>query len=676
MRIPLALAIAVLLLATTFLAGYFALEQTALIMGRQVEESALRHVARNMTRLQGTLERELRNGLDESRAEISAMGSDANVSLVLFVDDKDRILAATRFDTIGRPIEKIPTGILPQTSSALSSQFHDIRAGMIGKVQLSGDRQSVTAIFPLSLGTKFGELRPSRVGILYEKYDLKRLKAAAYRNVHHQMWNYAFFLVGLACFVWIAFHLALTRRIGRIVSATERFAAGDLDARTGVSGADEIGRLARAFDDMAAKLQSLLSSLMSEIDQRIRLESRLRESGQKFRGIFDQTFQLIGLMTRDGTLTAANKTALDLAGVSESDVLNRPFWETPWWKHSGEMRAQLRQAVKKAAQGEFVRFEATHPTADGSLRYVDFSIKPVLDDTGNVVFLIPEGRDITDRKVAEENLKQHRDHLEELVSVRTGELQRQTNILVAINRIFHETIACETDVEVASVFLDVALELTGTRFGLVSELNAEETLDAVMLNKGAWDACDMPTEKAVKLLRHMEPHGYWGQVLGTGRGLMVNDPESNPHRRGVPEGHVPILRFLGVPLRDTEKIIGLIGLANKETDYTEDDRASVEALVPAFVEALNRKRVEMERGRLFLELRDAIEKVKTLRGLLPICSSCKKIRDDKGYWTQLEVYLSEHSDTEFTHGLCPECAEKMRKDFEEVAKLKEGESLC
>jgi len=90
-----------------------------------------------------------------------------------------------------------------------------------------------------------------------------------------------------------------------------------------------------------------------------------------------------------------------------------------------------------------------------------------------------------------------------------------------------------------------------------------------------------------------------------------------------------------------------------------------------FIQAIVRdvtehKLAEKERERLILELRDALEKVKTLGGLLPICSSCKKIRDDKGYWTQLEVYFSEHSEAEFTHGLCPECAEKMLKEFEKV----------
>jgi len=63
------------------------------------------------------------------------------------------------------------------------------------------------------------------------------------------------------------------------------------------------------------------------------------------------------------------------------------------------------------------------------------------------------------------------------------------------------------------------------------------------------------------------------------------------------------------------------------------------------------------------ELQQAIDRVKVLRGLLPICSSCKKIRDDQGYWTQLEIYIHQHSEADFTHGLCPDCAERLFQGY-------------
>ncbi len=68
-----------------------------------------------------------------------------------------------------------------------------------------------------------------------------------------------------------------------------------------------------------------------------------------------------------------------------------------------------------------------------------------------------------------------------------------------------------------------------------------------------------------------------------------------------------------------------------------------------------RKREEQERIKLIDELTEALKRAKTLAGLLPICASCKRIRDDRGYWNQVEAYISEHSDAIFTHGICPEC---------------------
>jgi hypothetical protein len=76
-----------------------------------------------------------------------------------------------------------------------------------------------------------------------------------------------------------------------------------------------------------------------------------------------------------------------------------------------------------------------------------------------------------------------------------------------------------------------------------------------------------------------------------------------------------------------------------------------------------RKQAEMEREKLIAELRDAVSKIKTLSGLLPICSNCKNIRDDKGYWKQIESYIRDHSEAEFTHSMCPVCAKKLYPEF-------------
>jgi len=93
------------------------------------------------------------------------------------------------------------------------------------------------------------------------------------------------------------------------------------------------------------------------------------------------------------------------------------------------------------------------------------------------------------------------------------------------------------------------------------------------------------------------------------------------------------------------------------TLYYEITRSETEeALVKDIAE---RERAEREKEKLIKKLQDALAEVETLSGLLPMCSSCKKVRDDKGYWNQIDAYIQQHSRAQFSHGICPECAEKL-----------------
>ena len=79
--------------------------------------------------------------------------------------------------------------------------------------------------------------------------------------------------------------------------------------------------------------------------------------------------------------------------------------------------------------------------------------------------------------------------------------------------------------------------------------------------------------------------------------------------------------------------------------------------------ALYKHKADAEKQKLVSELEEALAKVKTLSGMLPICASCKKIRDDKGYWNELESYISEHSEVLFSHAICPECGKKLYPQY-------------
>ncbi len=89
----------------------------------------------------------------------------------------------------------------------------------------------------------------------------------------------------------------------------------------------------------------------------------------------------------------------------------------------------------------------------------------------------------------------------------------------------------------------------------------------------------------------------------------------------------------------------------------------VVGIIESFQDITERINLEKERTELIGQLQSSLEKVKFLSGLLPICSNCKKIRDDKGYWNQIEIYIREHSEADFSHSLCPECVRELYPDY-------------
>ncbi|MFM9265593.1 PAS domain S-box protein [Tychonema sp. BBK16] len=142
-----------------------------------------------------------------------------------------------------------------------------------------------------------------------------------------------------------------------------------------------------------------------DITARSKVTAMLGDSQRRFRAIFDSSFQFVSLLKPDGTLLEANQTSLDFAGINLRDVANRPFWEGPWWAGSQEIREQLQEAISRSANGEFVRYEVEVKGANRTAT-VDFSLKPVADETGKIVLLLPECRDITESKQAQVALRQ------------------------------------------------------------------------------------------------------------------------------------------------------------------------------------------------------------------------------------------------------------------------------
>ncbi|WP_129127841.1 PAS domain S-box protein [Geomonas oryzae] len=184
----------------------------------------------------------------------------------------------------------------------------------------------------------------------------------------------------------------LSRRLEELAAFARRVAGGERSPRWQKGDIAEVEQLAEDLQSMA-----------NEIQHR---EQQLMESERLLRSITDHAFHYQGLLTPDGTLVDANRTALALIGAEKEAVLGLPYWDTPWWNHDAELRKRLRTSISIGAQGVPARFGATHLDQEGGVHHIDFSLSPIRDEEGAVIYLIAEGRDITDFAQAKSELKE------------------------------------------------------------------------------------------------------------------------------------------------------------------------------------------------------------------------------------------------------------------------------
>jgi PAS domain S-box-containing protein len=131
--------------------------------------------------------------------------------------------------------------------------------------------------------------------------------------------------------------------------------------------------------------------------------SERKERQRRFEAVFNNTYQFTGLMDPDGTLLEANRTALEFGGLDRTDVIGTKLWDVYWFQSTEQAREVAKEAVETAQSGNFYRKEVTVQGEAGT-EVIDFSVRPVFDDDGEVSLLIPEGRQITALKRRERHL--------------------------------------------------------------------------------------------------------------------------------------------------------------------------------------------------------------------------------------------------------------------------------
>ena len=171
--------------------------------------------------------------------------------------------------------------------------------------------------------------------------------------------------------------------------------------------------------------------------------------------------------------------------------------------------------------------------------------------------------------------------------------------------------------------------------------------------------CDVDPELPMPI------RGLRAEAYQSNRAVYHNDFMHSEWIAFMPPGHVVLKNVLFAPLVLEDKTVGIIGLANKSGDFDDNDARMAAGFGELAAIALQNSRnlderiaAERQREAVIRELKQALSEVKRLSGLLPICGHCKKIRDDEGYWNQIETYLHERTGAELSHSVCRECAEK------------------
>ena len=346
-------------------------------------------------------------------------------------------------------------------------------------------------------------------------------------------------------------------------------------------------------------LQSVGSHIALAIERQ-RGHDALQESEEMFRRLFDDSADPILLLDENG-FTKCNAAAITLLGYrTPEEFLNKKPWEiSPEWQPDGTRSSE--QAV--------VMMDKAIREGNNRFEWVHFRsdgselfVEVMLTPVvlKGKQFLYTIWRDIGDRKRAEQALRESEEHFR------------------AVAQSANEAI------------------ITSDSSGLV-----------ISWNTGA------------------------ERIFGYTEAEIIGQPMTTIMPQRYTEGHLQGMKRMseGSERRLIGGTVELYGLNKNGTEFpielslAEWETTTGKYFTGIIRDVSVRKQIEAEREQLISDLQNAIEQIKTLKGIVPICANCKKIRDDKGYWEQVDHYVAKHTDAKFSHGICPDCTQKLYPDY-------------
>jgi PAS domain S-box-containing protein len=338
--------------------------------------------------------------------------------------------------------------------------------------------------------------------------------------------------------------------------------------------------------DHAPTLEYERMAMEEAVTERKRAEKILRESEEKYRSLVNQSSEALFLHDLDGRLMDVNGAALAQTGYTRAELLGMNVFDLhPDSTESARIRKQWRSWPKG---GPPIRMQTSHRRKDGTVFPVEVSTSKV--SYGGWDFMLALVMDVSERRETEERQKR---------------LVRRLEGLWQLSRL------ADADEETFSNFvLTECLDITGSRYGFFGMVDEKESaMVSYSLSRDVREDC----QTAVRPVRFSIPEaGVWAEAVRRREPLVMNDYTApHPAKKGLPEGHVSLTRLLAVPFLTEGQVSFLVAVANKETDYTEEDLRELSSF-------MGNARLILDRRKTDSALRESEEKFRVLADATPV----------------------------------------------------------
>jgi PAS domain S-box-containing protein len=305
----------------------------------------------------------------------------------------------------------------------------------------------------------------------------------------------------------------------------------------------------------------IIGSFNRDITERKESEKALNDSEKHLRMVTDNMVDMVSQTDIHGIIQYVSPSGKMLLGYEPEELIGTSIFD---YVHSDNLNE-----VKSTVEISFIemkpeRMEVQFRHADGHYIWLEIVGNIFFDEKHQVKGAVFGSRDISERKKAENQIK------------------RQYSVLNGINKIFRESLTSETEEEVADVGIRVSEQLIGSEMGFIAEINEDRQLGNIIMSSSAGKLYE--TSKIHKSIISMKINSYLKRAIKEEEPLIISDFDYDEN--GLPEGHPHVNSFLCVPLKQGDKVIGLIVLANKKRNYNLEDIEIIESLSVAIIEAL------------------------------------------------------------------------------------------